>query len=230
MSKQLASLEKGSDIKSSSFLAGSSSSCLTTKRVVVDMCSIVLRLESLRAQHGAMSLFRSANRGEKRKTLYQKQTMVKVKMTFEKRSGPGTGATRIVVRDNQDRERIFSPVPLFRDSQILRRQRQDRGDSPSLSQAMLGECCCGPRTAKPVAVDGWVQLDGVESSRVESLRFDPRTGWSVCHLNRRLISIKRVDDAESSISTMGKCRESAKSTRETLRGGERVVLRGGRGE
>lgn len=42
----------------------------------------------------------------------------------------------------------------------------------------------------------------------------------MCHLDRRLISIKRVDDAESSISTMGKCREGAESTRETLRGKE----------
>lgn len=42
MSQQLASLEKGSDIKSSSFLAGSSSAaCLTTKRVVADKCSMV---------------------------------------------------------------------------------------------------------------------------------------------------------------------------------------------
>lgn len=72
--------------------------------------------------------------------------------------------------DNQNRERIFSPEPLFRDSQIPGRQRQDRGDSLSLSQAMLGKCCCGRRTVKPVAVDGWVQLDVVESSRVASLR------------------------------------------------------------
>jgi hypothetical protein len=40
----------------------------------------------------------------------------------------------------------------------------------------------------------------------------------VCHLEGRLINIKRVDDAESSTGTMGKCRESAESTREELRG------------
>lgn len=43
----------------------------------------------------------------------------------------------------------------------------------------------------------------------------------MCHLDRRLISIKRVDDAESSISTVTveKRRGCAESTRETLRGG-----------
>lgn len=44
--------------------------------------------------------------------------------------------------------------------------------------------------------------DLVRCGRVEWLRFAPRTGWSMCHLDRRLISIKRVDDAESSISTV----------------------------
>lgn len=48
----------------------------------------------------------------------------------------------------------------------------------------------------------------------------------MCHLDRRLISIKRVDDAESSISTVTgeKARGCAESTRETLRGGEGVQL------
>lgn len=47
VSQQLASLEKGSDIKSSSFLAGSSSAaCLTTKRVVADTCSMMCFVSS----------------------------------------------------------------------------------------------------------------------------------------------------------------------------------------
>ena len=100
----------------------------------------VLRLEEKRAQHGAMDLFRSTKRGERRKALYHKPMEVKVKMTVEKRSGPETGATRLVGSDLQlgRGERIFWPVPLFRDSQILGRQRQDRRGSLSLSQAMLG--------------------------------------------------------------------------------------------
>lgn len=44
----------------------------------------------------------------------------------------------------------------------------------------------------------------------------------MCHLGRRLICIKRVDDAESSISTvtLEKGREVAESARETLRRGK----------
>lgn len=53
----------------------------------------------------------------------------------------------------------------------------------------------------------------------------------MCHLDRRLISIKRVDDAESSISTVTgeKARGCAESTRETLRGGRACSCNGEKG-
>lgn len=52
----------------------------------------------------------------------------------------------------------------------------------------------------------------------------------MCHLDRRLIRIKRVDDAESSISTVTgeKGRGCAESTRKTLRGGGGAVVMGKR--
>lgn len=80
VSKRLASLEKGSDIKSSSFLPGSSSSCLPMRRVGIDRYSMMCFVLSSCAPSTGQSTYSVPPSEElKRKTLYREQTRVETK-------------------------------------------------------------------------------------------------------------------------------------------------------
>lgn len=80
VSQRLASLEKGSDIKSSSFLPGSSSSCLAMRRVGIDRYSITCFVLSSCAPSTGQSTYSVPPTEElKRKTLCREQTRVEAR-------------------------------------------------------------------------------------------------------------------------------------------------------